>query len=254
MTPIDLQHELADRAPVPCKVIAGAYIYYDQTPAHEYTTVIAPIVNGDYYLALPSRDFFDEQFATGIFAFVATQSSTLSGAQPLVILEDFAYPGYAFDCIAVLSPFAAKQYEYENETLNQRTFVAFPIYRCELSGNESADLINVIRHDFLSSLDWKRSPIPKILIAFGNKQKKKKKGRCIENGFVLTTFENALAVVDHLAESKSDWLSLENYRGQQCRITWNIDHYNIELPDRDTIQCTRSPVIEFIRRFTSSGC
>ncbi len=102
---VDLAKELSEQNPIPFSSFLGAYIVKDGTPAHQFTTVLAPILKGEYCLALPSRDFFDETLATTILNFVAKQiTSFLAMTKPLVLLKEFACSPYAFDSIAVLSP------------------------------------------------------------------------------------------------------------------------------------------------------
>jgi hypothetical protein len=243
---INLLGELSDRNPRPYPAIMGACIYHDQTPAHQFTTVVAPIPEGEYFVALPSRDYFDERLATSVLAFVLNRAQTLSVQKTLTIIEGFSCDEYLFDCVAVLNPSAANQYEYESDLLNRNMFVAFPIYRCELSGDESKDLIDLIRHDFLPTLDWKRHPRPKVLMSFQNA---KTKIRSTEERPRLATLQNVLSEIGNLFGAERSWIILENYKGQRCRIAWMKDAYNVELPDQETNRANKTALIDLIRRF-----
>jgi hypothetical protein len=243
---INLAEELSEHDPAPYPDIPGAYIYHDQTPSHQFTTVVAPILEGEYCVVLSSRDCFDEGLATTALTFVLNLYSTLYVRKPLIIIEGFSCQGYSFDSVAILSPSAANQYEHENALLNKRVFVAFPIYRCELAGNESNDLIDLIRHDFLPSLDWKRSPCPKVLMSFHNAKTKVSSTGIRPR---LTTVQDVLAEIENLFGAEGSWIKLENYRGQRCRIEWTKDIYSADFPDQRAIRVDKAALVERVKRF-----
>lgn len=244
--PINLAHELAERDPVPFGSIPGAYVYHDQTPAHRFTSVVAPILQEEYCVTLPSRDSFDERFASNALSFVLSHSSGLSVGIPLVILENFDGMEYCFDCIAVLSPLAAKQYEHEHDRLNRKSFVAFPIYRCELSGDESIDLIDLIRHDFLPSLDWKRSPHPKVSMAFQNATTKT---RSTGTRPGLTRLQNVLKEIEDLSGTNGNWIKLVNYAGRHMQIEWSDGHFIFDTPNQEVLYLDKSTATGVVREF-----
>ncbi|OAI51287.1 hypothetical protein AYO44_05140 [Planctomycetaceae bacterium SCGC AG-212-F19] len=240
---LDLVKELARWNAVPFTFIPGAFILSEETPAHRFTAVVAPIFEGEYCVDLSSRDFFDESLATAVLAFVANRASALSIEKPLVLLDNFTCPPYSFDTVAVLSPAAAKQFEHRNDVLNSCAFVAFPIYRCELSGDESPDLVDSIRHDFLASLDWKRSPCPKVTMAYRNK--KNKTGSRPR----LTKLATVLFEMEELYEAEGSWVELQNYAGRRCRMEWSEDHCTAEFPGQEAKSLDKAALIDRIRAF-----
>jgi hypothetical protein len=242
---LDLAKELSQWNAVPFAFISGAFIFYRVTPAHRFATVVAPILEGEYCVVLPSRDFFDESLAADVLAFVAKRASVLSIEKPLVLLDHFASSQYSFDVVAVLSPAAAKQFEQENDVLNRRAFVVFPIYRCELSGDESPELVDSIRHDFLPSLDWKRAPCPKVTMAYRNKKNK------ASSRATLTKLATVLYEVKELYEAEGSWIKLENYAGHRCHLAWSEGHYIVEFPGQEVTLLDKTTLIDRINAFVT---
>jgi hypothetical protein len=247
---LDLAQQLIDRNIAPLHVVAGAFWYHDETPAHHFTTVVAPILESEYCLVLPSRDSFDENLAVSALNFVREHESCLSVETPLVILEGFTSRNGSLDCMAVLSPAAARQYEHEHELLSERSFVAFPIYRCELSGDETAELIDLIRHDFLPSLDWTRSPHPKVLMSFQNAKTGTRSSRTRPG---LATMQNVLEEIEDLDGAEDSWILLVNYAAQQVRIEWAGDQFAIDLPGTERLCLGKAKLIPLVRDFLITG-
>jgi hypothetical protein len=248
---IDIAAELAGRRPAEYQGFPGAYIYHDRTPAHEFTTVMAPLIDHQYFSDLASRDFFDPVLAASVLDFVSGHTSGLTPKRPVTILDKFSPPpGYAFESVAVLSPYAAKQYEYENARLSLRTFVVFPIYRCELSGDESAEEIDMIRHEFLDSLDWRRLPCPKISMAFQNKKTGVRSKRA---KLGLAKLGDLLAEIDDLHDANGSWIKLQNFIGQICRIQWDKHQYSIMLHEGETLGLDKQRLIYLVMQFVTKG-
>ena len=245
----DLAHELSEHNPTPFESVPGAYIYHDQTPAHRFTTVVAPIDNGKHCLALASRDFFDQKLAKSVLAFLFNRLNSLSPKNPLRIVEGFTCEGFSFDSVAVLSPSAGNQFEHENESLNKKTHVAFPMFRCELSGNEPPDLVDLIRHDFLPSLDWRRQPCPKILMAFWNP---KTKIRSTRRKPSLTTLQNALTEIENSVGVEKAWIDLENYRGRLLRIKWTQHCFTAIRSEENAMKLDKDALVKLVIDFVSS--
>lgn len=240
---LNLAKEFAHRDATPFGNISGAFMYSDETPAHRFATVIAPILNCEYFVVVPSRDFFDESLAIAILTFVANRESTFTIEKTLVLLDGFDCPQCSFDAVAVLSPAAARQFEHENDMLNKRAFVAFPIYRCELSGDESPHVVDLIRHDLLPSLDWKRAPCPKVTIGYRNKRNK------AGSRPRLTKLATVLYEVDELNGSEGSWMEIENYAGRRCRVVVSQGRYTVEFPAQDATPVDKSVLIDRIKRF-----
>ncbi|MCI0563347.1 MAG: hypothetical protein MN733_33140, partial [Nitrososphaera sp.] len=244
---LDLARELSQRNAVPFASIPGAFTFTDETPAHRFANVVAPIFNGEYCVVLSSRDYFDESLAAAVIDFVVKRASSLSAERPLVLLDGFTCPQYSFNAVAVLSPAAANRFEHENDVLNERAFVVFPIYRCELSGDESPELVDSIRHGLLASLDWKRSPCPKVTMAYRNR--KNKAGSRPR----LTTLDTVLHEVDELYDSEGSWIELHNYAGHRCRIVWSHGQYTVEFPELEATTLDKAALVDSINLFLTHG-
>lgn len=240
---LDLSKELSSKNAAPFPRLSGALIYYDETPSHRFTTVIAPILGGDYCVALPSRDSFDETLAAAILSFLVQRESCFSANLPLRLLDNFSCPKYFFNTIAALSPKAARQFEHDNRSLSDRAFVAFPIFRCELSGDESPDLLEEIRHGFLPSLDWSRSPCPKVIMAYHNmKNMASSRPRIAKLSTVI--FE-----VEQLQDAEDSWIELENYQKRRCRIVWANGRYILEFSGNELATNDKSSITKMILAF-----
>ena len=243
---IDLAKELVHKKPIPFLPVPGSFKYCDKTPAHTFTTFVMPVLAGQYCVALPSRDSIDERLATAILTFIDSRNNLLSIQSNLILLELFNCPGFSFDTIAVLNPASAKQYEHENENMNKRAFVAFPLFRCELSGNESPDLIDLIRHDFLPTLDWNREPCPQISMSFLNTRTKARSKRVRPS---LTDMQNVLSEIDNLLDADGSWIKIDNYAGRQCRILSSTHNYVVEFPGQEAKQLDKSTLIKLLSGF-----
>jgi hypothetical protein len=229
--PPDLQQELPDHTLESFPAVPGAYVYRDQTPAHSFVTVIAPASDTQWFLALTARDFFDEALAANIVDFVRSRWQSVSPERSIFIIEGFHYAGYDFDSVAVLSPKCGNIFEHENQELSLRTFVSFPIFRCEFSGQETCDLIDMIRHDFVSTLNWKRRVSPQVYVRFRNNRTGvgstgKKLG--------LTSTDILFEQLHDLTGDNSSFIDVKNYKGELCHIT-REDNYVISLPPSQKI-------------------
>lgn len=245
--PIDIPNELADQVIIPFPEVTGAFLYQDQTPSHKFTTVIAS-VNDGLCMRLTARDHFDRDLATVVLNAVLHKQSIISVAKPIVIIDGLAVPSYTFDSVAVLSPSCANSYRHTSGILNKRTFAVFPIHRCELSGDEPPDLIELIRHDFLPSLDWTRGPCPKILMAFNNTATG---SGSTDTQPRLAQMKDLMCELEALDGAEESWIILENYKHQRCRIEWKGNEYRVERDMRIENYIDRDTVAGLVKAFLS---
>lgn len=213
----------------PFSLIEGSWMLCDKTPSHQFVTIIAPIMDGKYYVALPTRDCFDESLALSILSFVAERQACCTFEKPVALIEGFKCPGYMFDTVAILIPSTAKQFEYEDSQLSNITFVAFPIYRCELSGKETPEMIDEIRHGYLPSLNWRRPPCPLVRMAYRNPKNK------TSSRPKLSKISIALAELSEMRDAPGSWVELQNYAGEKCLVTWINGTYSLKITDGDAI-------------------
>jgi hypothetical protein len=245
----ELARHLEDLNPEEFASIPNAIQYQDRTPAHRFFTVIVPTSDKRHFVVLPARDFFDEHLATEVLLFALKREDSLSLGQPVRVLEEFVASGYSFDSVAVLSPSCAKQFEHQNEFLNERSFVTFPMYRCELTGDESAELVDLIRHEFLPSLDWKRVVCPKISMSFNNKSTRVKSS---QKKVGLATLSSVLTEIENLFEAEKSWVRLENFLHQRCEVVWNGERFEVKL-DHGSVEFDTKAVIDFVKKFAMRG-
>jgi hypothetical protein len=249
--PFDLQRELPDYCLEPFPLVEGAYWYSDRTPAHSFTTVISPVSNDPFFLALRARDYFDDRFAASMLEFVRDRWDSVNLSQPMLIIEGFKYPGYNFNSLVVLNPVCGNAFENENATLSSRTFVIFPIHRCEFSGDETCELIDLIRHDFVSTLDWKRRISPQIYVRFHNtltgaRSTGKKMG--------LASADFLFEQLHELSSDKSSFIEVNNYKKEFCRFTRKDDNFVVTLStSQQTINIPPDQIDRWITSYLTKG-
>ena len=200
--------------------------YTDETPAAQFHTFLTP--------ADHERILLCATFKTGGTAWV---KSVLNQAKAFIETHGAEKPlslcpcqGLApFDAVAVISPAAHKMYKTYDPSLHAATRVVFPVYQCELKGDETPGMIDMIRHDFLPSLEWDRQPHPQIRASYMN----------ASTGVGSTVSRPGLAglarvtsILKQMDGCDSSWLRVQNWLGEErvfkfnqaYHCEWSRDH------------------------------
>jgi hypothetical protein len=245
-TRLDLAEALAGKQPVKFRGAPDSILYKDKTPAHTFTTVASLVPGGQFCVVVPSKDFFDEQLASDVIDVVRQRWEAISDDRNVTVLDRFLSRGYPFNTVFVLGPHAARQFEFENDHLSSIAFVAFPGFRCELSGTESAEEIEFIRSNLLPSLDWRRHPCPKVRLAFRNLRKQNwSKGKIPG----LTTLKRVVEEIENLVESSGSWVVVENYAGRRYRIEWEPEQFRVTANSSTVRLVASADVVQLVREF-----
>src|SRR5262245_44422561 len=103
-----------------------------------------------------------------------------------------------------------------DEELNRRTVTAFPIGRCEFTGNEIPEDIEQIRRQGPEIIKWKRELHPFALLRSRNEERDP-----ITLGSKKPYYLSESSVIEHildLPEDQSSFVEVENFLGQHVRI------------------------------------
>jgi hypothetical protein len=246
---LDLTAELSRRGLQTADFSENAYWFEIETPAHRFTNVVA-VLDRERYLGLVARDSFDPQLAASVIQFVRDRQAEIVPTNPVAILERFHHQGCLFDCVLVVSPQANVLYQTESPTLHSRSFEAIPIYRCEFSGDETPELFRLVRSDFVPTLDWRRSPAPRIWMSF----------RDAASGVRSTGHKPSLAALDQaiyqihqLPLAEDSWVQIDNYLAEGARLSFRGREYVIESTAVDTRAVPESEIDSWTRQFLTVG-
>lgn len=227
-TPVDLPAVLSDNSPEPFPATVPAYIYDSSTPAHRFTGVIGAIDKGARYVAVLARDFFDPELARALLEFANAWRKDWTVDDDIRIIEGFKHPGYGFDSVALLGPRVHELYSLDSEALNARSVLGVPIFRPEFVGDESADLLEVVRKDYVSTLDWKRKPSPRVNLRFndtaaGYRSTGRKLG--------LEKPETATEIISKLTDAQGSFAEIQNYLGEVRKLIAEDGEFVVTTPE-----------------------
>src|SRR5262249_37378461 len=141
-------------------------------------------------------------------------------------------------------------FEHENRELSSRTCEVFPMFRCEFSGEETCELIDLIRHDFVVTIDWKRQPSPLVYLRFRNT----KTGiRSTGNTMGLTSADCFFEQLHELAGEDS-FIEAKNYKGEVCCISRKDDNYIFTLaPSQDSVVVPANQIDDWATSYLTKG-
>lgn len=183
-------------------------IFYstDETPSHKFIYIF--ISKNDFIINIAVRDFLD----INIISKLSEKISKLNIdniPENIQKIQDVNFVGLNFNSLMLLPPsYHIMGYEDTEEIpFLENTIIAFPIYHCEFSGNETPDEIKYMRRDIVSTIDWNREITPKIKIRYKNFITKSK---TVGNRFYLSKESTLINEINDLKDDKS-FIELENY-------------------------------------------
>jgi len=228
-----------------------AYRWETRTPRQSFSTVVASLTHGGWYLAMVVRDWFDEGLAGAILRFVDGAEERLDLGEVSQILTGFHHEPFGFDAVMLLSPRAHKQFLPRSEQLHARTLEAFPIFRCEFTGDEPADVIELIRHRFVSTVDWRREASPQVHLRFFNARTGVRSTGARMGLASLGSLEFELRT---LTDASGSFIEIRNFLGEECRVTAAGDTILVSLPDpAPRVALTRAESQPWVRGFLIRG-
>lgn len=227
----------------------SVFLMETKTPAHSFIRLIAPVENTDCFFTLTSRDFFDVSLAQSIVNFANANSLCIEDGASKII-EGFHANNYGFDRLLLINELGGRFAE-ASPKLDKKTFEIMPIYRCEFVGDEDLELIDLIRHNFVTTIDWKRGPKPIVKARYRTTNSGE---RSIGNKFGLTRLEVILQVIPKLREMEGSFLDMKNYLGQECHIVRKLDNYQINIiNDSNSIFLKKEEIEPWIKDFLIKG-
>jgi hypothetical protein len=198
--------------------------FSNTTPSHSFTTYLRLLRNGGLCLAVGARDFTDDALASEVAAFVAERETGLSDIAAITVFQAFNAEGYSFDSIGLLSPASAGRFQSISKELDRVTFVAFPMFRCEFSGDESSNLIKEMMHETVSTLDWKRPPSPAARIQFRNTQTGV---RSPGENYHLVSLRTAMRHLTDMEGANGSYISVVNFAKSRARVDVEDDLFRL---------------------------
>ena len=204
-------------------LLDDCYLYSIETPAHTFTNLIR-LKDAQTCFLVPNRDHFDAKLALNVAAFAQLQLESIDRAKPITKLSHFEAQGYPFDTVVILNPTAHDSFVTESTILQMATYLAFPAFNCEFSGDEDADTVKLMRKKFVSTLDWRREPCPKISMRFNNAQTL---ARSVGSKWGLTTLDVCLHEIKCLPPDDHSFVELLNFSKIYCRIVNRGSWYHL---------------------------
>jgi hypothetical protein len=248
---MNITTELSSQKIRPADFADSAYQYEVQTPAYHFTTVVATLSGPNSFVALVARNSFDPALASAVLQFVRNRSVVLGPNESVRILPDFSHADYPFDCVLVVGPKAHVLFQNESAALHSQTLELIPIRHCEFSGDETPDLFQLIRRKFVSTLDWRRTPSPRIWMSFhdfstGVRSTGQKPG--------LATAAQATHQIHQLIKDPRSWVEIANYLGQSIRLSVE-DHVYLARQGEggNAVRINESEIDEWTNQFLMEG-
>ena len=190
---------------------AGWWVYRNVTPKFTFTNYVLAVHQPELLVRITIRGEFSEPMAKSLMDFVDGMESSLSISQPLVIHPVRIGP---FTDVCVINSECHNAFRTFKGELHARTLLVFPSYRCEFSGDETPHITKLMREDLIDTVNWKRSPSPKISARYQNYTT----GQGSEGDKLgLASFESLQSAIKDLWQCNG-FAEIENYRHQAAKI------------------------------------
>lgn len=206
-------------------------------------TCAALSADGKHAFQAPSRDSFDEGLAVALLAFAREHSAELLGSpeRPLVLVEGFGHPGYAFDSVVAAGPAIHGHYPDDAE-VNEAVRSVVPAFRCEFTGDEDvADAEHrYVRPNGVPGTKWGREPFPFLKMRFRG------------NDGVLPAereFYRPKLLVSWIKRNEGSadlFVELENYRHDVYTVEWT-DTWTLTAPGAEPSRTTLEDLLETLK-------
>jgi hypothetical protein len=212
------------------------YAYQDATPSHRFMTALKWFPTKELCCEFSIRDDYPDDLLIKLTRFTDTQVDSLSCEKQITKISN-SQQGIHFTTVVYINHECHNSFKYQIPSLQPKTLVAFPSFDCEFSGDETPVQISCMRGDFVSTVDWNRKPVPKVLMRYANHRTKSKSTR---KKLGLTRMEILINEIKNLKESPESFVELENFRHQKCLImskgeTNHLSFGDLELSTNDTV-------------------
>jgi hypothetical protein len=203
--------------------LEGAIIYTDSTPAHKFFHTVDALPQLGCLILITARDNFDIELCASIRSFCQTHCK--DRAREVSVLRDFSCPGPPFELVAV--QFSGEYYAYRqlDPWMAQNTFLAFPAFRCELSGTEDLEQFKQIQQKGPCMIDWKRTPFPLVRM----RRKNMRTGADSLSFDLQLSNERSLRLeIEKLPRDAASYLEFENFMGDRYSVHAVAEGYQVK--------------------------
>jgi hypothetical protein len=227
----------------------NVWSYTDSTPAADFHNYLTPGSQEQLLLCATFKTGGDSLVLPVLQQAKEWIGSLPMPGQPLTLIPCAGIPPFA--AIALLAPDAHSLYQTFDPLLHRATCVVFPVHSCELSGGETPELVRLIRHDFLPSLEWDRQPHPKLRASFHNSATgvgsvKKKPG--------LASLSDSLSILRQMEGYPASWLRVQNWLEEEMKIEFRDAAYHWRCSDaRGGSEVALQTMSERLRIFCVQG-
>jgi hypothetical protein len=197
------------------------------TPAHTFFNYFSMKIVSDYVVMTIVRDKKDDFLLDSFLK----QVSNIDFGIPkdFVKKSGMTFPNTSMDGFILLPYQYHNEFKTIDEELHKKTIVILPIHHSEFRGDETVDEVNIIRRDFITTIDWTRDITPQVKMRFKNfKSTTGSVGNKL--GFAkLKDISSELSKLNNLKDKQS-FIELENYKNEFIRIELN-NQKEIEISD-----------------------
>lgn len=191
-------------------------------------------------LAIASKNVDDPEFAASV---VLNAPHHLSHDGPTIF--EIPPSAYGFThAMAVPSTYHGLLNRIEKRT---SLFLCLPIFRCEFTGEESADDFRWSTHHIVEVNNWHRTRQPKISVYFDNPRT----GGGTDKDGAIVSLETLIAEIDNLSGVSDGFIEITNYRGEVIEaLSPAEDHYVLIRNRQDEEAMDRAGLVAAVETFT----
>ena len=193
------------------------YFYSNKTPAFIFSHYLNFSLLKGYIIKVSIRGEMEVKviydFLMSIEKFINTDCTNR-----IVKIENIAYKETEFNSMLFIPSQYHTSFSTFSDKLYQKTIDVFPIYGCEFSGDESPDIVKLLRQNIVSTVNWKREISPKIKLRYKNS---KTKSETIGKKLYLEKWSILLHELNNLqgCTDSSSFIEIENYKNEYIHIS-----------------------------------
>lgn len=215
--------------------------HWSHAPGFDFSAALS--ADGEHAFQAYALDSFDEGLAVAILSFAREHGDDLIAPsdRPLVLVEGFTHPGYAFDAVVAASP-AIHRYYPEDADLNAAVRAVVPAFRCEFTGDENETEADY-RYNHapgVPATKWDREPYPFVKMRFrgntGNLPDEREFGR----------MKLLVSWITRNEGNPDLFLEFENYRREIYTVEWT-DTWTITAPGAPPRQTTLDDLLDTVK-------
>lgn len=221
------------------------------TPSHKFYYYFNTKIISNYVVLTVIRDKKDDLLLNFFLEYISNIDMDVS--KSLIKESTPPFPNSNMDGFIVLPCLYHNEFKTIDEELHKKTILVLPIHHSEFRGDETIDEVNLLRRDFILTIDWTRDITPQFKMRFKNfKSGTGSVGNKL--GFArLKDINTELNKLQNLKDKQS-FIELENYKNEFIRIVLNSSK-EIEICDQDKnkkFTGDKIAAFNFIKHFLTS--